>query len=177
MRIFYNEPILEKVVRLFREVRPRVVITHSPSDYLLDHEITSTLARAAAFDAPMRNVFADRGHPPVLEQIPFLYYADPIEGKDPFGRPVEPGFCIDIGATLERKAEMLCCHASQREWLLKHHGMDEYVTAMREWAAARGRACGVAAAEGFRQHLGHSYPQDDLLGELLGARDAIRHLL
>src|SRR5439155_17105083 len=89
MRVFYGEPALEKVVRLFREVRPRIVISHSPSDYLLDHEVTSTLAWAAAFDAPMRNIYADRGHPPALEAIPHLYYADPIEGKDALGRPIE----------------------------------------------------------------------------------------
>jgi LmbE family N-acetylglucosaminyl deacetylase len=174
MRVFYDEPTLEKVIRLFREVRPRIVLSHSPTDYLLDHEVTSTLARAGAFEAPMRNLFADRGLAPPLEAIPHLYYADPIEGKDALGRPVEPGFCIDITATLERKTEMLCCHASQREWLLQHHGMDEYVTAMREWAQARGRACGVHAAEGFRQHLGHAYPQTNLLGELLGVLDARR---
>jgi LmbE family N-acetylglucosaminyl deacetylase len=172
LRIFYTEPALEKVVRLFRVVRPRIVITHGPSDYMLDHEITSTLARAAAFGAPMRNLFAEHGHPPPIDAVPHLYYADPIEGKDPLGRSVEPGFCIDISRTLERKAEMLCCHVSQREWLLKHHGMDEYVTAMREWSQARGRECGVAAAEGFRQHLGHGYPQDNLLGELLDALDS-----
>jgi hypothetical protein len=28
----------------------------------------------------------------------------------------------------------------------------------------------VQAAEGFRQHLGHSYPQDNILGNLLGAK-------
>jgi hypothetical protein len=39
---------------------------------------------------------------------------------------------------------------------------------MRELGAHRGKGCGVAFAEGFRQHLGHSYPQDNLLGELLG---------
>ena len=39
---------------------------------------------------------------------------------------------------------------------------------MREWSAHRGRACGVAYAEAFRQHLGHSYPQTNLLGELMG---------
>jgi hypothetical protein len=27
----------------------------------------------------------------------------------------------------------------------------------------------VNCAEGFRQHLGHSYPQDNKLGDLLGA--------
>ncbi len=167
--VFYNEPQLDKVIRLLRQLRPRVVITHSPADYMLDHEQTSVLARAAAFGAPIRNMFADRGHPPALDGIPHLYYADPIEGRNPLGRPVEPGFCVDIAATLPLKREMLCRHASQRDWLLKHHGMDEYIAAMEQWAAARGRSAGVAAAEGFRQHLGHSYPQANLLGELLGA--------
>jgi LmbE family N-acetylglucosaminyl deacetylase len=170
--LFYSEQTLEKSIRLLREVRPQVVITHSPGDYMLDHEVTSTIARAAAFGAPMPNMFSRPGghprHPPPIEKVPHLYYADAIEGKDPLGRPVEPGFCIDITGTIDEKTEMLCCHASQREWLLKHHGMDEYVTSMREWAAARGRACGVAFAEGFRQHLGHGYPQDNLLGEVLG---------
>ena len=63
---------------------------------------------------------------------------------------------------------MLAAHASQREWLLKHHGMDHYVGSMRDWSARRGREAGVAFAEGFRQHLGHSYPQDNLLAQLLG---------
>jgi len=65
-------------------------------------------------------------------------------------------------------AAMLAAHASQRDWLLKHHGMDHYVQSMRDWSAQRGRQAGVAFAEGFRQHLGHSYPQDNLLGQLLG---------
>lgn len=166
--VFYDAPHLEKVIRLLREVRPRIVITHSPQDYMLDHEQSSVLARAAAFGAPIRNMFADRGHPAALEHIPHLYYADPIEGKDAFGRPVEAGFCVDITSVLDVKREMLCHHASQREWLLKHHGMDEYVAAMESWASDRGRLVDVPAAEGFRQHLGHSYPQDNLLAELLG---------
>ena len=35
-------------------------------------------------------------------------------------------------------------------------------------AAAASFAAGVAFAEGFRQHLGHSYPHDNLVAELLG---------
>ena len=165
--VFYNEPTLEKVIRLFRAVKPTVVITHSPADYMLDHEQTSVVTRAAAFGAPIRNMFCDRGHAPALEHIPHLYYADPIEGKDPLGRRIEAGFAVDIAATLDVKREMLCAHASQREWLLQHHGMDEYVAAMEEWAHQRGAECGVSAAEGFRQHLGHSYPQDNLLLRML----------
>jgi hypothetical protein len=67
---------------------------------------------------------------------------------------------------MEKKTEMLACHASQREWLRAHHGMDEYVEAMRRHSAWRGQQAGTAAAEAFIQHRGHSYPQNDLLAEL-----------
>lgn len=166
--VTYNERALERVTRLLRAVRPRVVMTHSPDDYMLDHEMTSQVTRAATFAAPIPNFQRDHKLGPPLEQIPHLYYCDPIEGKDLFGREVMPGFCIDISKEVEAKAAMLACHASQRDWLLKHHGMDQYLQAMRDWGAHRGRAAGVAYAEGFRQHLGHSYPQDNLLGQLLG---------
>ncbi len=166
--IFYQERSLERITRLLRTVRPRIVLTHSPADYMLDHEMTSTLVRAAAFGAPAPNFFAGHGHPPELAHIPHLYYCDPMEGKDALGRPVEPAFRIDISGVIDAKAEMLSAHTSQRNWLLKHHGMDQYVQSMRDWSAACGRQAGVAFAEGYRQHLGHSYPQDNLLGQLLG---------
>ncbi|HKN53881.1 MAG TPA: PIG-L family deacetylase [Amycolatopsis sp.] len=168
--VMYNERALERVTRLLRSARPRLVLTHSPADYMLDHEMTSTLARAAAFAAPVPNFLRAHGHDRPLEHIPHLYYCDPIEGKDALGRDVPPAFGIDVSDVIGTKAQMLACHASQREWLLKHHGMDQYLQAMRDWSAARGRGCGVAFAEGFRQHLGHSYPQDNLLGDLLGSR-------
>jgi LmbE family N-acetylglucosaminyl deacetylase len=166
--VFYAERPLERVTRLLREVRPDVVLTHNPADYHLDHEMTSTLVRAAAFAAPVPNFFAGRGHPPPMDRIPHLYYCDAVEGKDALGRAVEPAFLIDISHVLETKAEMLAAHASQRDWLFKHHGMDHYVQAMRDWSARRGGQAGVAHAEGYRQHLGHGYPQDNLLGQVLG---------
>lgn len=168
--VFCNEHSLEKVTRLLRAVRPDVVLTHSPADYMLDHEMTSTVVRAAVFGAPVPNFLAGRGHAPPLEHIPHLYYCDPIEGKDALGRDVEPGFCVDVSGVIEDKAAMLACHASQRDWLLKHHGMDQYLQAMRDWGVRRGQRIQVAYAEGYRQHLGHSYPQDNLLGRLLGGR-------
>lgn len=165
--IVYGASALEKVTRLVRQVRPSVVFTHSPTDYMLDHEQTSTIVRAAAFGAPIPNFLADGNLGMPLEHIPHVYYCDPIEGKDPLGRDVPPGFCVDISSVIEVKAEMLARHASQRDWLMKHHGMDQYLQAMRDWGAHRGKTCGVAFAEGFRQHLGHSYPQDNLIGRLL----------
>jgi LmbE family N-acetylglucosaminyl deacetylase len=166
--VSYEPRTLAKVTRLLREVRPRIVITHSPADYMLDHEMTSALARAAVFAAPIPNFLRAEGIGPPLEHMPHLYYADPIEGKDALGREVTPAFCIDISSVIAEKAALLACHASQRDWLLKHHGIDHYLEAMRHWSAQRGRQVGVPFAEGYRQHLGHSYPQDNLLVQLLG---------
>lgn len=174
LRVIYNEPALEKVTRLLNKVGPQIVFTHSPDDYHLDHEQTSKLVRAATFAAPIANFLhkrhgAEERHPP-LANIPHLYYCDPLEGKDAFGNPIPPGFRIDISRAIEDKARMLACHESQRAWLRKHHGVDNLVESMKEWGAVQGQAAGAAFAEGFRQHLGHSYPQNNLLGELLGTR-------
>jgi LmbE family N-acetylglucosaminyl deacetylase len=163
--VFYNERVLQRVTRLLREVRPSLVLTHSPADYMLDHEMTSTVVRAATFAAPIPN-FLPECQPP-LPGIPHLYYCDPIEGKDALGREVTASLYVDISHVIDDKAHMLACHASQRDWLLKHHGVDQYLQAMRAWSAQRGLAYGVAWAEGFRQHRGHSYPQRDLLADLL----------
>jgi len=166
--VCYNEPALEKVVRLIRLVRPTMVFTHSPADYMLDHEMTSVLARAACFGAPAPNLFRDRGHAPPLERVPHLYYCDPLEGKDIFGKGLLPDFGIDISKVIADKTAMLAAHASQRGWLLKHHGIDQYLDTMHAWSARRGQLFNTQFAEGFRQHLGHGYPQSNLLGELLG---------
>jgi hypothetical protein len=63
---------------------------------------------------------------------------------------------------------MLACHASQRDWLLKHHGIDEYLAVQEAHSRMRGGEIGVDHAEGFRQYVGHAYPNDNLLLDLLG---------
>jgi hypothetical protein len=99
--------------------------------------------------------------------IPALYYADPLEGIDPSGERVYPQFYVDIKKQLSMKKKMLACHASQRKWLRAHHGIDEYIQQVISWAGRYGRECGVTHAEGFRQHLGHSYPREPLLQKAL----------
>jgi LmbE family N-acetylglucosaminyl deacetylase len=165
--VTYCPESLKKATDLLRKVRPRIVFTHSPDDYHLDHEMTSRIVRAAAFAAPVPLFARESCGPDPLERIPHLYYCDSLEGKDILGRSIVPGLYVDITSAIDRKSSMLACHASQRNWLLKHHGVDQYVESMRAWSAARGREYGVAFAEVFRQHLGHSYPQDNLLGDLL----------
>jgi LmbE family N-acetylglucosaminyl deacetylase len=168
--VTYCEPTIEKVTRLMRQVRASVVLTHAHQDYHLDHEMTSTVVRGASFAAAVPNFQVANGMPPPLDHIPHLYYCDPIGGMDPLGREVAPGQMIDISGVIATKEAMLAAHASQRDWLMKHHGMDQYLQVMRDWSAHCGKLAGVAYAEGFRQHRGHSYPQDDILSVTLGGR-------
>lgn len=166
--IVYDAPTIRAFVEVVRKARPDIVITHSPSDYMVDHEMTSRLVRTACFSAPAPNFLTGDINPaPALAAVPHLYYADATEQKDIFGNPVLPSFVVDISEQMDLKVQMLCCHASQREWLRAHHKMDHYVEMMKHGSAARGKTAGHAYGEGFRQHLGHGYPQDNRIAELL----------
>ena len=77
------------------------------------------------------------------------------------------GFYVTYTGLGETKQRMLACHASQRDWLMRQHGIDEYLRLQADWGAHRGAEIGVAQAEGFRQYLGHPYPHDNLLLSLI----------
>ena len=163
--IMYDRETINKATTLIRKVQPTIVITASPNCYMIDHETTSLVAQTACFGAGIKNMEA-AGEP--YGMVPYLYYVDPMEGKDKFGVPVIPGFYVDITGEIGIKEETLACHASQRDWLRKHHKMDQYLIAMKQFAAHRGAEISVKYAEGFRQHLGHGYPQDNILKAVIG---------
>ena len=163
-RVWAGDESVMKAVEAMRRVEPDVVFTHYPEDYMVDHEEASRIVRAATFSAPIPNYSTGAENPaPPLDGIPHLYYWEPMEGKDIFGRPVDPGFHVDITDTVERKKEMLACHDSQRSWLLEQHGVDEYLNTMMEHAERAGDRVDVEYAEGFTQHRGHAYPADQVL--------------
>ena len=167
----YDPEHIQAAVEMVRQVAPDIVITHAPQDYHLDHEMTSLVVRNACFAASAPNF--DTGRRPAqaaTSSIPHLYYASPAAGTDIFGQAVVSSVYIDISEVVGLKADMLACHRSQREWLQAQHGMDEYIEEMSRWNGEQGKQAGVEFAEGFRQHLGHPYPQDDKLTELLGAK-------
>lgn len=169
LSIFNDDPSRRKVVEFIRRIRPDVVLSAPPIDYMADHEITSQLVRDALFPASVPNYATKLWDPaPPLERIPHLYYVDPIEGGNPDGTTASPGFHIDVTACFETKRAMLACHASQRDWLRRQHGMDEYLQAMERWSSRRGAEIGVTHAEGFRQYMGHPYPRSNRLLELVG---------
>jgi LmbE family N-acetylglucosaminyl deacetylase len=132
-------------------------------DYMVDHEVPASL-----FDA----CFGARSklrHPiPSAASIPHLYFMDPIGGVGRDGLPILPDFVVNVESVFEEKKMMLARHRSQREWLLKHHGIDDYIDTMKQWTRECGRRAGVELGEGFRLYKGHPYPQTPLLEELLG---------
>jgi LmbE family N-acetylglucosaminyl deacetylase len=169
LEIFNNHESRQRVVELVRSLRPEIVLTSAPSDYLADHEVTSALVRDSLFAASAPN-YHTAGHTasPPLPAIPHLYFMDPIEGVDREGHRVHPEFYVDVTSVFEVKKAMLAAHASQREWLYRLHGIDDYLTTMEAWSTYRGHEIGVLHAEGFRQYTGHPYPRTRLLQELLG---------
>jgi N-acetylglucosamine malate deacetylase 1 len=65
MAIFSDDASRRAVTGLLRELRPDVVLTAAPSDYLSDHEATSQLVRDACFAAPIPNYTALTQRPPL----------------------------------------------------------------------------------------------------------------
>ncbi len=168
MAIFSDDPSRRAVTALLRELRPQIVLTAAPSDYLADHEAASQLVRDACFAASIPNYTTPSGSP-ALPAIPHLYFMDPIDQRDRGGAPAIPDFTIDVASTFEIKTAMLSCHRSQRAWLQQQHGMDDFLKQMEDWTRARGTQAGITLGEGFRQYKTHPYPHRPLLQQLLSA--------
>lgn len=166
LEICFDNDARHRVTNLVRKIEPFLIFTTPPQDYMFDHEITSQLVRDACFNAGCVNYETET--PGAIAAVPYLYYSDAIEGHDIFGNDSRVTTVIDISGQIDTKADSLCAHDSQRAWLQKQHGMDNYIESMKTWSGKRGAEIGVAYAEAFGQHLGHPHPQDDILTELLG---------
>ncbi len=166
LAIDYNTATRRKVTALIRDTDPIIILTNPLVDYMVDHEVTGRLVRDACFCAGLPN-FVVPGNLKATNRIPHLYYFQPVGGCDNLGNPVNTQFLVDITSEIEVKRKMLMSHASQRNWLLKHHGVDHYVNSMVEDAEKLGKQAGCTYAEGFTQHLGHPYPSDNALLKML----------
>ncbi len=173
LAILYDRRTLRSVMELVRRVDPSLVLTHSPVDYMVDHETTSRLCQTACFGAVAPNFRTGvRKAAKPTRAVPHLYYVQPFGGRDILGEEIRPSCCVDITATIERKEKMLACHESQQAWLRAQQAVPSPIHMMRQMGERAGQLSGFEWAEGFRQHLGQGFPQDNLLERLLG--DLIR---
>lgn len=166
IHVTFDADSIRRAVSLVRAIAPTLMFTHAQQDYMLDHEVTAQLARAASNGCIVPNC----GNGPILSgsTIPHLYYADPVGIVDHDGKLAPCSVGIDITSVYAKKMDMICAHASQRDWLKAHYGVDEYTRMLDDWSSRRGKAIGVERAEGFRQHRGYGYPTNCLLKEVLG---------
>jgi LmbE family N-acetylglucosaminyl deacetylase len=175
LEIFYELPTLRRLAAVIREVKPSIVLTHSPQDYMEDHTNTCRLAVTAAFARGMPNF---RTHPPrpAIQGELTVYHALPHGLRDGLRRQIVPEFYVNTTAVHNVKRDALACHHSQKEWLDVSQGMDSYMKAIDKMSLAVGKMSGrFKHAEGWRRHLhlGFCSEKVDPLRQALGMRCAI----
>ena len=172
LEIVYELKTLRRLAALIRRVRPSLVLTHSPQDYMEDHMNCSRLAVTAAFARGMPN-FRTTPAAPAVDGDVTLYHAMPHGLRDPLGRRVAPGLFIDTSTTHSTKRQALAAHLSQKAWLDASQGMDSYLRMMDDLSLEVGRMSQrFEHAEGWRRHLhlGSCGPKTDPLREVLGQK-------
>jgi N-acetylglucosamine malate deacetylase 1 len=155
-----------------RAVKPQIILTHSPRDYMEDHMNAARLAVTGAFIRAAPNYIGD---PPVpaWDGDTVIYHAMPHGMRGPLREQIRAEIYVDIGTTLARKGELLATHRSQQEWLDATQGMGSMVTEMEGFSAAAGKMSGrFTYAEGFRRHLYFGFAPEayDPLRDTLGDR-------
>ena len=172
LEVFYETKTLRKLCAIVREVAPRIILTHSPQDYMEDHTNTSRLTVTAAFARGMANYRSLPARRPIESPVT-IYHASPHGLRDPLRRRIVPGAFVDTTAVHDRKREALACHASQKQWLDASQGMNSYLTTMDEISREVGRLSGrFTHAEGWRRHshLGFCDQRSDPLRDALADR-------
>jgi LmbE family N-acetylglucosaminyl deacetylase len=170
LEILYDLKTLRRIAAIIRDVKPSIVLTHSPQDYMEDHMNTCRLAVTAAFSRGMPNF---RTTPPrrAIEGDVALYHAMPHGLRDGLRRRIVPGAFVNTTSVHAAKRDALAAHASQKAWLDASQGMDSYLLAMDEMSRAVGKLSRrFEHAEGWRRHLhlGFSSADADPLTATLG---------
>lgn len=165
MNIFYTPELLAKVVAVIRQAAPSIVLTHSPIDYMEDHQNACRLAVSAAFVRGMPNMPCDPPLAPYPGEIT-IYHAQPHGNRTPLGELVKPDYVVDISLQMEKKSELLRCHKSQESWLDNTQKMSSYVQTMWDLGREVGNMTQkMEYGEGWRRHihLGFCAPDTDPL--------------
>ncbi len=153
LEIFYCDKLLRRLAAVMREVRPAIVLTHPPVDYMEDHTNTCRLAVTAAFAREMPNYRTVPPRPPFAGET-VVYHAMPHGLHDPLGRPLIPELFVNTTAVHDLKHQALAAHESQRNWLESSQGLDSMGKLLDECSLAVGRMSRkFTHAEGWWRHF------------------------
>ncbi len=170
MEILYDLKLLRRLAAVVREVKPNIVLTHSPVDYMEDHTNTCRLVVTAAFAHAMPN-FRSLPPRPTAEYDVTIYHAVPHSLRDPLRRLVMPEVFVNTATTQAVKRAALAEHKSQENWLVVSQGTSSLAAKVDEMARAAGKLSKkFKFAECWRRHLhyGFSATEVDPLREALG---------
>lgn len=170
LEILYTVELLRGVSAVIRDVKPNVVLTHSPQDYMEDHMIASRLAVSAAFTRGMPN-FKTTPARPAAEYDVTVYHSMPHGLCDPLRRRIIPGAFVNTTPVQKTKREALAAHKSQQGWLDTSQGINSFLLTMENMCLEVGRMSKrFKCAEGWRRHLhlGFCGPETDPLRDALG---------
>jgi LmbE family N-acetylglucosaminyl deacetylase len=133
----------KKLIEIYRQFRPTLIIAHAIEDYHPDHRAASQIAEAASW------LCASRGHvteSPAMDAAPIVWFADTLDMSG-----FDPAIFVNISDLVAIKERMLTLHRSQ----LSRGGDQDFAPLadlMLRQCRARGAQAGVSAAEAFRPH-------------------------
>jgi LmbE family N-acetylglucosaminyl deacetylase len=170
LRLFYHERAIRQVCALVRDVRPTILLTHPPQDYMEDHTTACRLAVTGAFARGIPNFRSVPARAPALAPLT-IYHAMPHGLCDPLRRAWKPEAWVNTAAVQRARLAALACHRSQHEWLDATQGMSSYVASAADEAREIGRRSKkFSHAEGWTRHLhlGFGAEADNPLRAALG---------
>lgn len=157
LEIVYHINYLRELSALIRSIKPTILLTHSPQDYMEDHMCTSRLAVTAAFSRGMPNfkTLPPKSH----SDAPIaIYHSQPHMNRDQMGEFIEPKFGVDVSSVIAEKRESLLSHKSQKDWLDASQGIDSYINTMESNLKEVGKSLHVDGfVEGWRPHSHFGY--------------------
>jgi len=104
--------VRKEIIKLIREWKADVVITHRPNDYHPDHRYTAMLVQDAAYMVIVPNIVPET--PPLSTNPVFLYTQDNFQKPNPF----HPDIAVAIDDVIDQKIYAMAAHESQFfEWL------------------------------------------------------------
>src|SRR5206468_1265730 len=153
LEVMYEIRLLRRLAGVIRAVKPTIVLTHSPQDYMEDHTNACRLAVTAAFARGMPN-FKTTPSRSAADYEVTLYHAMPHGLCDGLRRRVIPGVFVNTTSVHKTKHQALAAHKSQQGWLDVSQGLNCYLLAMEDLSLEVGRMSKrFKHAEGWRRHL------------------------
>lgn len=168
LEILYELKTLRRLAAVIREVKPSILLTHSPADYMEDHTNTCRLAVTAAFARGMPN-FKSVPDLPTESYDCTVYHCLPHGLRDNLRRRIAAGAYVNTASVYQTKLKALKRHQSQQQWLDVSQQLNSYLQTMEDISLETGRmSAAFQHAEGWRRHLHYGFcgPDTDPLLDL-----------